>query len=197
MYVLDVWNEGGNAPTATFYGTVKVGGENVPIGTSIEARMSAEDILPCFKQGAPVTFWIGDQPANETGIWRAGPNELNLTAPAATSTRHGMSSIQVPDPIEVSGFLAGHQEELERPTTYSQPLIVGWNLVVFQGPATPTEQALASILNKVRSVYHFDNAIKKWHRFFPNVPAYVNNLVEMLSFNAYWIEVTQSVGWTY
>ena len=42
--------------------------------------LSDSQIPGCGTEGAKVTFLIGDKPAQQEGLWTAGPNPLNLTA---------------------------------------------------------------------------------------------------------------------
>ena len=94
---------------ATFSGTVKIGGANVPAGTVVSARINGiqyayttaqtylgdtvysldvpgddPSSLGVIEGGVPgdtIVFYIGDLVAQQTGIWQSGePAELHLTA---------------------------------------------------------------------------------------------------------------------
>lgn len=101
------------ARPARFAGSVLVNGAPPAAGTSIEARINgttcgvtttfneggqsryAFDVqaeeptgeLDCGTDGATVSFWVGGQQANETGVWRDYDiNVVNLTVTTATPT---------------------------------------------------------------------------------------------------------------
>lgn len=92
---------------SSFYGTVKVNGSNVPLTTNISARINGvlyaeSDVViytgdtvyslnipgdingtPEIEGGRPgdtIIFYIGNQAADQTGIWQSGTNiQLNLS----------------------------------------------------------------------------------------------------------------------
>lgn len=86
---------------SSFYGTIKLDGNNVPIGTLVSAfvgsntEVAAQSSVTMYESdsiyglnvrgdsstsGATVTFKMGDLVANETGVWTTGGNvNLNLT----------------------------------------------------------------------------------------------------------------------
>lgn len=105
---------------ASFYGTVKVDGSNVPLTTKISAWINgvkyAETTVLMYgadtvytldipgdisgtveieggKPGDLILFHIGNRSANQTGIWQSGTNsELNLSA----STPGGSFTLYLP-----------------------------------------------------------------------------------------------------
>ncbi len=101
---------------SSFYGTVKLDGANVPVGTLVSARINGvqyafvaaivdgadtvyffdvpgdDPASPGVIEGgveeSTVVFYIGDLVADQTGIWHSGTNvELNLTATTALPMR--------------------------------------------------------------------------------------------------------------
>ena len=94
---------------SSFYGTVKMGGANVPIGTIVSASINGiqyaskaafldgadtvyffdvpgddsdtPSVIEGGVEGSTIVFYIGDTVASQTGTWHQGTNvELNLTA---------------------------------------------------------------------------------------------------------------------
>ena len=101
---------------SSFYGTVKVGGANVPIGTPVTAWINGVQyasypasiylgdtvyslnvpgdnsetpgVIEGGVEGNTIVFHIGALVADQTAIWHSGPNiNLNLTAPVASSAK--------------------------------------------------------------------------------------------------------------
>jgi hypothetical protein len=76
-------------------------------------------------------------------------------------------------------------------------LSAGWNLVVFKSSNQSIETALKPIKDYVVSVWAFDNKTKDWDAYSPTAPRWANDLKNMDTANAYWIEVSQDVTWAY
>ncbi len=101
------------SPPATFSGSASIDGKPVPDGTEVRAFIGSRDCTQpgapgtaqrnatafyrievlaesqapgCGREGSPVTFTVGGQPASQVGSWRAAPQTLDLTASTATST---------------------------------------------------------------------------------------------------------------
>lgn len=122
LALLLLWLAGGLTPRpalafpplpSSFYGTVKVNGQNVPDGTVVRALIDGQVYAEAPTQtyqgnsvysvdvkgddsdtperdgGLPdavVQFEIGGVPADQTGLWRSGTNiEINLTASSSGS----------------------------------------------------------------------------------------------------------------
>jgi hypothetical protein len=99
-------------PPSRFAGTVSIDGKPVTAGTAIIAKVGAAtcgttsvtgdsryvvDVAAldpgaspnCGADGSPVTFWIGDKQAKESGTWdngKLGLVNLTYTTPTATAT---------------------------------------------------------------------------------------------------------------
>ena len=101
---------------ASFYGTVTLDGADVPVGTSVSARIKgvqyAETMVILFEDrpfytidvpaddpdtteveggrlGDTVVFYVDGWPAKPTAVWQAGTNTaLDLTATSVTTQTH-------------------------------------------------------------------------------------------------------------
>jgi hypothetical protein len=106
---------------ASFYGTVKVNGADIPDGTSVQAlidgKVYAEVLTQTYqgdsvyalnvtgddtdttakdggREGDTVQFKIGGVLANQTGVWHSGTNvELNLTVASTTPLATPMATL--------------------------------------------------------------------------------------------------------
>jgi hypothetical protein len=89
---------------SSFYGTVKVDGANVPLGTIVSAWINgvwyADPATPGTIEGGvegdTVVFHIGGLEADETGTWHSGTNvQLNLTASTSVPPRITVTKVVV------------------------------------------------------------------------------------------------------
>ncbi len=76
-----------------------------------------------------------------------------------------------------------------------QKLTPGWNMIVYQGPALPPDQAFASIHGSLRSVYILTSADAggAWSYYVPRFTG--STLTEILPLKAYWVNVTEEVAY--
>ena len=76
-----------------------------------------------------------------------------------------------------------------------QTLTVGWNMIVYQGPALPPETAFASIHGSLRSVYILSSVdgAATWRYYVPRFPG--STLTEIVPLKAYWLNVTEEVAY--
>ena len=118
---------------ATFYGSVTVDGAPATAGTDVRAFVNGLDCTQagpgqrpvfidgeiaayvlyvvhetqregCAREGSNITFTIGDRPAMQSAVWKAGPIRLDLSAgsaspiPLPTSTSAPAAAIETPAP---------------------------------------------------------------------------------------------------
>jgi hypothetical protein len=77
------------------------------------------------------------------------------------------------------------------PGAPSLPLSPGANLVAWPGESVSPAQVFAGS-TAIRVVYEWDPATGEWKRYFPGLPAYLNNLSKLQKGGAYWIIANQS-----
>ena len=126
-------------PPSRFVGTVLVNGVPPPGGTRIEAKIGASTcgvtttfasgatqnykldspaLDPgaspnCGADGAPVSFWIGDKQAKETGVWHNYQlNTVNLTYVTPTSPTPTPKVVVPGAPVTGSGYASGSDSSL-------------------------------------------------------------------------------------
>ena len=63
----------------------------------------------------------------------------------------------------------------------------GANLVAWPTADTDVETALRAFSRPVIAVYEFNSASRSWRRFFPRLPAFMNNLNRLRAGAAYWV----------
>ena len=78
-----------------------------------------------------------------------------------------------------------------------EPMSPPWNLVIYQGADAPVPIALTNAVDSVDAVWHHDNATKVWSLWSPDVPAHINSLTQMETFEIYWIRVSETITWSY
>jgi hypothetical protein len=61
------------------------------------------------------------------------------------------------------------------------------NLVGWPGEDQDPEVALQSISETIEVVYRWNPTAKKWERYGPDLPDYVNNLLKLRKGEAYWV----------
>lgn len=101
-------------------------------------------------------------------------NATNTPAPSATSSptpKAATTPTATATPTSPAGSL---------------PLSPGANFVAWPGGSVPPAEAFAGNTT-VAVVYEWDPARGEWNRYFPGLPAYVNNLKSMKQGGAYWI----------
>ena len=76
-------------------------------------------------------------------------------------------------------------------------LVAGWNLVGFRGLcATALSEAVASISDKIQSVWTYDSADDQWLRYDWSSPyPWLNDLESLEPGKAYWINVSEDCVW--
>ena len=82
------------------------------------------------------------------------------------------------------------------PTTPSLALKPGANLLAWPGQSQPPSQAFSG-QGGVSIVYEWDPVAKKWKRWAPNVPSFVNTLTTLKQGNAYWFLSTTTTSISY
>lgn len=108
------------------------------------------------------------QPATPTPT-KTPTAPANTPAPAATNT---------PGPSATPG-------------TPSLPLSPGANLVAWPGDSVSPAQAFSGNTS-IKVVYEWNAATGEWSRYFPGLPAYLNNLVRLNRGGAYWVIANQA-----
>ncbi len=73
----------------------------------------------------------------------------------------------------------------------SLPLSPGANLVAWPGDNVSPAQAFAGN-SSIKVVYEWMPATGEWHRYFPGLPAYLNNLTRLNKGGAYWVIANQA-----
>ncbi len=127
-------------PPSRFAGTVSIDGKPVTPGTAIIVKIGAAtcgttsvtgdsryvvDVSAldpgatpnCGADGSPVTFWIGDKQAAETGSWdngRLGLVNLTYTTPTPTATPTGTGTVPTTPkaPVTGTGTATGSESSL-------------------------------------------------------------------------------------
>ena len=70
----------------------------------------------------------------------------------------------------------------------------GANLTTWPGDDTAPSAALNNANGPIVAVYGYDAATKRWHRFGPNLPGYVNDLTMLRYGDPYWFITLGSVA---
>jgi uncharacterized protein YkwD len=73
----------------------------------------------------------------------------------------------------------------------SLPLSPGANLVAWPGDNVPPAQVFSGN-SSVKVVYEWNPATGEWRRYFPGLPAYLNNLAKLNKGGAYWVIANQA-----
>ncbi len=73
----------------------------------------------------------------------------------------------------------------------SLPLSPGANLVAWPGDNVSPAQAFSGNTS-IKVVYEWNAATGEWHRYFPGLPAYLNNLARLNKGGAYWVIANQA-----
>lgn len=122
------------------------------------------------------------------------------TPPLATSTPTPRGATNTPAPSTATPAPANTPAPAATPSSPagSLPLAPGANLVAWPGGTTDPAEAFAG--NTVVSVvYEWDPQTGAWKRYFPGLPAYLNNLRSLRQGGAYWViaknKTNLVVGW--
>ena len=159
---------------SSFYGTVKVDGVNVPLGTVISAwingvqyasyaaTLSGSDTIYTFSvpgddpattpaieggaEGNTIVFHIGDLVAVQTGIWHSGVNtRLDLTSPGYTLTVTSAHGTVTKSPDDTYY----HYGEIVQLTAVPD---TGWSFVNWSGDASGSTNPVNVTINGNKSV---------------------------------------------
>jgi hypothetical protein len=99
--------------------------------------------------------------------------------------------------IDVLDFSQSGQGAGQDPCDPTEKLTIGWNLISFKSGNQSVADAINSIVDKVVSVWAFNNETKTWKAYSPTAPSWANDLKSMDSSTSYWIEVSSDVMWAY
>lgn len=77
------------------------------------------------------------------------------------------------------------------PSAPSLPLSPGANLVAWPGDNVSPAQAFSGNTS-IKVVYEWNPATGEWRRYFPGLPAYLNNLARLNKGGAYWVIANQA-----
>lgn len=77
------------------------------------------------------------------------------------------------------------------PSAPSLPLSPGANLVAWPGESVSPAQAFGGNPS-IKVVYEWDPVTGEWKRYFPGLPAYLNNLTRLNKGGAYWVIANQA-----
>jgi uncharacterized protein YkwD len=185
---------GGGAPTNT----------PAPTNTSVPPTATNTSAAPTATN-TPVAPTA--TPTNPTG---GGPTNTATTQPTATPTNTpagggGSNPLMPPTPPPPpSATPTASPPPTKTPTPKptntpgptatattpagSLPLVPGSaNLVGWPGEDQDPEVALQSISETIEVVYRWNPTAKKWERYGPDLPDYVNNLLKLRKGEAYWV----------
>ena len=130
---------------------------------------------PFVPTSTPTPQPSGSSPANTPPPATATPTKTPVTAP--TNTR-APAPTMTPTPSAAAG-------------TPSLPLSPGANLVAWPGDNVSPAQAFAGN-SSIKVVYEWNAATGEWSRYFPGLPAYLNNLARLNKGSAYWVIANQA-----
>ncbi len=168
---------GGAPPTETL--TLPPGWSNIAwLGASTPVAAAFERIA-----GSIGSVWVWDAAAQS---WRS----YSPTGPAIANT---LAELEPGAPLWV--FVTSAGVVWERPVGAAgaagvTPLAREWNNVAWRGEVTPVEQALASIVAFVRSVWAWDAASQSWRAWSVDAPPEANSLRRTEPGQMLWIFVT-------
>lgn len=129
---------------------------------------------PFVPTSTPTPQPAGSSPANTPTAAPATPTKAPTLAPTNTP---------IPAPTRAPGS--------PTPGTPSLPLSPGANLVAWPGDSVPPAQAFAGN-SSIKVVYEWNPATGEWRRYFPGLPAYLNNLARLNKGGAYWVIANQA-----
>jgi uncharacterized protein YkwD len=129
---------------------------------------------PFVPTSTPTPQPSGSSPANTPTAAPATPTKAPTLAPTNTP---------IPAPTRAPGS--------PTPGTPSLPLSPGANLVAWPGDSVPPAQAFAGN-SSIKVVYEWNPATGEWRRYFPGLPAYLNNLARLNKGGAYWVIANQA-----
>jgi len=69
----------------------------------------------------------------------------------------------------------------------SLPLLPGLNFVAWPGQTTAPGSVLGGMSDVIQVVYGWDPVLRRWERYGPGLPAYVNTLQQLKQGEAYWL----------
>lgn len=161
-----------NTPTST---------PTSPAGTSTPTKTPAPTQTGAASTATPTKTPTATQTG---GASTATPTKTSTPTGTATPTKTGtVSATATKTP---SGT----------PTTPSLALKPGANLLAWPGQAMPPSQAFLG-QGGISIVYEWDPIAKKWKRWAPNVPSFVNTLTTLKPGNAYWFLSTTTTSISY
>lgn len=70
------------------------------------------------------------------------------------------------------------------------PVGPGWNNVPYLGNSAPPSEALAVLQGQYEAVYKWDRASQQYQVYAPGAPEYVNNLTQLNTGDAIWVNVS-------
>ncbi|MBE0610352.1 MAG: hypothetical protein IH609_13310 [Dehalococcoidia bacterium] len=130
------------------------------------------------------------------------PTSTPATQPSNTATpsNSGSSATNTPAPPTVTPTATPTASATQAPAStpvpsaagaLSLPLSPGANLVAWPGDNVSPAQAFAGN-SSIKVVYEWMPATGEWHRYFPGLPAYLNNLTRLNKGGAYWVIANQA-----
>lgn len=130
---------------------------------------------PFVPTATPTPRPSGASPATTPAPATATPTKTPATVPANTPAP---APTLTPTPTAAAG-------------TPSLPLSPGANLVAWPGDNVSPAQAFSGNTS-IKVVYEWNAATGEWHRYFPGLPAYLNNLARLNKGGAYWVIANQA-----
>ncbi len=130
---------------------------------------------PFVPTATPTPRPSGASPATTPAPATATPTKTPATVPANTPAP---APTLTPTPTAAAG-------------TPSLPLSPGANLVAWPGDNVSPAQAFSGNTS-IKVVYEWNAATGEWRRYFPGLPAYLNNLARLNKGGAYWVIANQA-----
>lgn len=138
----------------------------------------------------------GGQPTGGTHTATPTPNTPTSTATpwpssgagGATNTPAAAMPTKTPTPAPAS---TPKPAATSTPGAPSLPLSPGANLVAWPGESVSPAQAFSGNTS-VKVVYEWNPVTGEWKRYFPGLPAYLNNLSKLNKGGAYWVIANQA-----
>lgn len=130
---------------------------------------------PFVPTSTPTPQPSGSSPANTPAPAPATPTKTPATAPTNTPKP---APTMTPTPSAAAG-------------APSLPLSPGANLVAWPGDNVSPAEAFSGNTS-IKVVYEWNAATGEWRRYFPGLPAYLNNLARLNKGGAYWVIANQA-----